>query len=517
MNDDQWKGVINFLNEKFDEHGLFRKAWSAQTEANLPLIKKENSLRAATEHMLLDKERAVVIVGASPRLKEDVEKLKALDENFVLVCANSAVKYLLDHGIRPDYVISIDADDVIAKRDLDFDSTGLTLITSNASSHDVIKAWKGKILWTPYYGIDKELRPKVRRLLGKVTPMGGNTFTSAVSIAYDIWDARIFIFVANEMCYDKQYYAHKKSKWERKNVHHFPIKDVSGRERYTNIPLFQYKIWLEKFVTLVENCTVIDTSFGIFGTDCETITHMELEKAIPYVKDAFMMVKDAETDWHQRERIKYNVAYSSGTYWPQGWKRWKSIFKETDMKQYETVLDVGCGIGQGVAMCRNAGIEAYGIDIADTLKNYWKQANITDFCQISSADKIPFEDNKFDFVVCLDVLEHIPEEGIDDVLKEMLRVGNGDFLVDICIVPAMNKMVDGSEPHCLVRPVKWWMDKLDEIGFKNLSLRVTRSQHNMIVGASKYDDHFMPCNDLHVQLGRGMPPGKYQPQVSCSH
>jgi hypothetical protein len=119
MNDDQWKGVINFLNEKFDEHGLFRKAWSAQTEANLPLIKKENSLRAATEHMLLDKERAVVIVGASPRLKEDVEKLKALDENFVLVCANSAVKYLLDHGIRPDYVISIDADDVIAKRDLE--------------------------------------------------------------------------------------------------------------------------------------------------------------------------------------------------------------------------------------------------------------------------------------------------------------------------------------------------------------------------------------------------------------
>jgi hypothetical protein len=78
-------------------------------------------------------------------------------------------------------------------------------------------------------------------------------------------------------------------------------------------------------------------------------------------------------------------------------------------------------------------------------------------------------------------------------------------------------MVDGSEPHCLVRPVKWWMDKLDEIGFKNLSLRVTRSQHNMIVGASKHDNRIMPCNTVYVQPGRGMQPGRDQAQVSCSH
>lgn len=517
MNDTQWQNTISFLNEKFTEDGEKQKLWSEQTRVNLPLINKDNSLRGQTEHMLLNDEKAVVIVGASPRLKEDVLKLKELDGDFVLVSVNSAARVLIQNGIKPDYVISIDSDDIISKRDLDFDSTGMTLITSNASSHEVVKNWKGKILWTPYYAIDKELRPNVRRRLGIVTPMGGNTFTSAVSLAYDVWDARIFIFVANEMCYDKQYYAHQKSKWEKKDVTHFKTNDINGNERYTNIPLFQYKIWLEKFVTMVQGCTIIDTSFGILGTDCDVIHHMKLEEAIPYVKNAFLMSKEAETDWHQRERIKYNIAYSSGTYWPQGWKRWKAIFKDNDMKQYKTVLDVGCGIGQGVAMCRNAGIEAYGIDIADTLKNYWKQANITDFCQISSADKIPFEDNQFDLVVCLDVLEHIPEDAIDDVLKEMLRVGNKDFVMDVCMVPAMNKMVDGSEPHCLVKPVSWWTEKLAEIGFKNLTVRVTRSQHNMIVGATKHDNRIMPCNTLHVQPGRGLQPGGHPAQVSCSH
>lgn len=493
MNEYQFRDMIHFFNKKFEE-GDPQAAWTKATQINLPRIKKENGIRTTRNQFQGEKEKCIVIVGASPKAKEDVKFLKELDDKFVLVVVNSALKMVLKEGVKPDYVIMIDSYDphMVSHLDIDngeypYTSKDLTLITTNASSYKAIAKWKGPILWCPYYSIDPFLRPQIRKMLGRKIPAGGNSFSFAASLAYDVWDARMFIFVGNELCYDDHYYADKRSKWEKRNIVHFKVNDVKGRERYTNIPLYQYKMWMEKMMGELPHCVFIDTSDGILGTNAPGLSHMGLPDAIREVKSAFALRYNTDMDWRSREKIKYDIAYNVGGYCPyHGKDMWKRLFKLVDFGKLKTALDVGCGFGQGIAMCRNKGIEAYGCDISSGLTPYWGMANIVPFCRVASADQIPFEDGKFDLVVCVDVLEHIPEEAVSASFAEMARVGKMDFVYEICTIPAVTKFAVGhGEPHICVKPLDWWVEKVRESGLNIHQKVMSSDQTHVTIIASK--------------------------------
>ena len=87
--------------------------------------------------------------------------------------------------------------------------------------------------------------------------------------------------------------------------------------------------------------------------------------------------------------------------------------KFRDGKFSDKVLDVGCGIGFVSNLYPNFDIT--GIDISDGMleKNPYKWVK-------ASAEKIPFADNSFDFVVCRSLLHHLEDPSIG--LREMARV-----------------------------------------------------------------------------------------------
>ena len=65
-----------------------------------------------------------------------------------------------------------------------------------------------------------------------------------------------------------------------------------------------------------------------------------------------------------------------------------------------------------------------------------------------------------DLVCCIDVLEHIEEEFLDDVLKDlkMITVKIGFFT--IATGPAKKKLEDGRNAHLIQKPSNWWLIKL---------------------------------------------------------
>ena len=75
-----------------------------------------------------------------------------------------------------------------------------------------------------------------------------------------------------------------------------------------------------------------------------------------------------------------------------------------------TVLDAGCGFGLLVALLRQRGIAAYGIDISEhALQNLFPEAQ--PYCQLGSitgqtAFTVPFPEN-YDLILCIEVLEHL--------------------------------------------------------------------------------------------------------------
>lgn len=117
------------------------------------------------------------------------------------------------------------------------------------------------------------------------------------------------------------------------------------------------------------------------------------------------------------------------------------------VKRYnaKTLLDYGCG--KGLQYTEAKAHEAWG-GIMPTLYD----PHVEKF----SVKPV----GNFDLVICTDVLEHVPEEEIEGVLKAigLMRAAN-TFLV-ICTRPAKKNLPDGRNCHLTVKNKEWWMLKI---------------------------------------------------------
>ena len=62
-----------------------------------------------------------------------------------------------------------------------------------------------------------------------------------------------------------------------------------------------------------------------------------------------------------------------------------------------------------------------------------------------------------DLVVCLDVLEHIEPDCIDDVLDELRGLSIKACVMFVDTGSAVKKLPDGRNAHILQRPLGWWL------------------------------------------------------------
>ena len=64
------------------------------------------------------------------------------------------------------------------------------------------------------------------------------------------------------------------------------------------------------------------------------------------------------------------------------------------------------------------------------------------------------------FVACIDVLEHIEPELIDNVLDDLKRVTTGVGFFSVATAPAGKFLADGRNAHLIQQPAGWWLHKL---------------------------------------------------------
>ncbi len=63
------------------------------------------------------------------------------------------------------------------------------------------------------------------------------------------------------------------------------------------------------------------------------------------------------------------------------------------------------------------------------------------------------------FVTCIDVLEHIEPDLLDNVLDDLQRVTAGHGLFTVHTGPANKVLADGRNAHLIQRPPSWWLPK----------------------------------------------------------
>ena len=71
---------------------------------------------------------------------------------------------------------------------------------------------------------------------------------------------------------------------------------------------------------------------------------------------------------------------------------------------------------------------------------------------------------QFDGVICTDVLEHVPEDELPDVIGDLVRLSRMWCFVSVCCRPARpNKNLPGGRnAHVTIRPQEWWLERLLE-------------------------------------------------------
>jgi SAM-dependent methyltransferase len=100
-------------------------------------------------------------------------------------------------------------------------------------------------------------------------------------------------------------------------------------------------------------------------------------------------------------------------------KYYKAILKRTLNNKHCKILDVGCGIGTYSNIVPPTS-KYFGIDFSSKTINFAKKTypDVDFLC--CSAGNVPFEDETFDFIMCLGSLEHFPSMG--EALQEMRRI-----------------------------------------------------------------------------------------------
>ena len=122
----------------------------------------------------------------------------------------------------------------------------------------------------------------------------------------------------------------------------------------------------------------------------------------------------------------YNGYFYDGRWIPIA----KRFIEYYNLKPGAKILDIGCAKGYFVYDLRNLGMDAYGLDVSEyairccppEIMPYVLQRDVRTMYQLV------YDDNEFDLVTAISVVETLREPECREVIREIQRIGKNAFL-----------------------------------------------------------------------------------------
>ena len=156
-----------------------------------------------------------------------------------------------------------------------------------------------------------------------------------------------------------------------------------------------------------------------------------------------------------------------------------------------TMLDIGCGGGATLKrlLMRSKGAQVYGIDISEesVAKARKVNASVLDrqvFVTQGSAEKLPYEDNKFDLVTAVETVYFWPD--LPNCLKEVRRVvkPGGRFAIMVEVLENDSVWTDVVDGMTAYSPEQL-KEMLDKAGFVKTELHRRKPSYSTIIGVKE--------------------------------
>lgn len=169
---------------------------------------------------------------------------------------------------------------------------------------------------------------------------------------------------------------------------------------------------------------------------------------------------------------------------------------------YNAILEAGCGTGRWINLFENSNKNIFGLDfslemmkIPKTEKSYLNLVN-------ADAVKIPFKDNFFDLIFCVNAIHHFPDK--PKFIKESKRTLSTNGMVAVFGVdPTIDKdwyvynYFDSVYENDLKRfPTLDFLRKnLEAEKFVNVEIKSVEEVNNTRIGSDVFNDPFLQKNN----------------------
>lgn len=173
----------------------------------------------------------------------------------------------------------------------------------------------------------------------------------------------------------------------------------------------------------------------------------------------------------EKEIKKYDYLYKNNDLYNANKNHPRYVIAEKlllNCGQVKLVADIGCGRCIFFDILQKRRLQVFGLDPSMVIVNSKKSP----FVIQGTCDKIPFADDLFDVVFCLDVLEHIPEVLISDSLKELSRITKKYLIISAA---SHEDIIENLKVHISIKSYSEW-EKIISKYFQILSSEIIHSK-----------------------------------------
>jgi len=145
------------------------------------------------------------------------------------------------------------------------------------------------------------------------------------------------------------------------------------------------------------------------------------------------------------------------------------IAKYTELTPEQKLLDFGCAKGFTVKGLRLLGYKAFGVDVSEYAVSKADEDIRRWLGVIQPKDHLVCAGpDSYDWILCKDILEHIPYEDIEEQLQ-VLNKGGQKIMAMIPLGDGKKYIIESYEhdkSHFIRESLEWWILKFEDAGWK---------------------------------------------------
>lgn len=380
-----------------------------------------------------------LVCGGGPSLEDDLETIRQMAKGGgVIFAMNGAASFLVKNGIAPDYQVIADAREQTA--DLVEPAARNHWFASQAHPAAFARAPEACVFHVNLYNQIADFENLIKDFGSPEFALVGNhgsVGNVSLTLVYARGFRNIHVFGFDSSFREKAGHAYEQPMNSTEPVAVFEY----GDKKY--VCTFTMKGQADVFPRLAYDLQDMGCSFTVHGSG--------------YLPDRWNGERAKTVE--QREADKYREIWTQDAYrqFSPGAGHVEDAIAKLGIKAGDTLMDFGCGTGRATKDFLDRGVKAAGTDFAPNALEEDVPFTLAALWDLHVLGPIA------DWAFCCDVMEHIPPERVDIVLRNIANtIGlRGAYFAIDSTRDDMGQII-GQTLHMTVRPPEWWREQLSK-------------------------------------------------------